>query len=349
MDLWSEPMTTRTMAILLAGILVWLVLIAREIHIYARERARRPSAPTVDVEPVAEPTEPLAERALPSWRTMARAAFLLALLAFPFLIVGVTFGATAAALVMALLVAAILWSLWQAPPLILARCGARPVTDSGVLAAVRELAAQAGIPPPHLMETQEHHPNAFALGSSPARAAVIVTRGLRMRLTRAELRAVLGHQIACIARRDTARGTIGVTLLSPLAALATRLGLIGPSVHRQGAGALLFLLLTMPLSALVLRFSASQRRAYRTDRAGAALSGNADDLIAALTKLDSSAPRFESITAKDQPAVAALCIIDPLPHSWVGHLFAAQPRTARRVARLRALATTTMAAGTALA
>jgi heat shock protein HtpX len=284
---------------------------------------------------------------LPSWRTIARAAFVLALLAFPFLIVGVTFGAAAAALVMALLFAAILWSLWQAPPLILARCGARPVTDPNLIAAVQQLAAAAGIPPPHLMETQEQHPNAFALGSSPARAAVIVTIGLRMRLTDAELRAVVGHEIARIARRDTARATIGVTLLSPLAALATRLGLIGPSVHRQGAGALLFLLLTLPLSALVLRFSASPKRAYRTDRVGAALSGNADDLIAALIKLDASASRFESITAKDQPAVAALCIVDPLPHSWVGHLFAAQPRTAKRVARLRALTTTT--ADTALA
>jgi Zn-dependent protease with chaperone function len=98
----------------------------------------------------------------------------------------------------------------------------------------------------------------------------------------------------------------------------------------------LFLLFMLPVSALVLRFSAPPGRAYRADREGAALCGSADDLIAALIKLDASAPRFDSITAKDQPALAALCIVDPLPHCWVGHLFAAQPRTARRVARLRA-------------
>ena len=333
MDLWSEPMTGRTLAILLAGLLVWLVLIAREIHHYARNRMR---APALREEPESDAG---AERELPSARTLARVAFLFALLVFPFLVIGVTFGAAAAAVLIALLVGAILWSLLQVGPIILARCGARPVTEPSLIATVAELAAKAGVPPPHLLETQENHPNAFALGSTPARAAIIVTRGLRVRLTPAELRAVIGHEIVRIARRDTARGTLGVTLLSPVAALASRLGLIGPSVHGQGAGALLFLLLLTPVSALVLRFSAAPARAYRADRDAARLCGNPDDLIAALTKLDASAERFASITAKDQPALAALCVVDPLPHSWVGHLFAAQPRTARRIARLRALGT----------
>jgi heat shock protein HtpX len=268
---------------------------------------------------------------------LARAAFLLALLAFPFLIVGVVFGAAGAALALTLLLATIVWSLWQAGSLILARCGARPVTDPLLIGEVAELAGRAGIPPPHLLETQEQHPNAFALGARPARAAIIVTFGLRLRLSRAELRAVIAHEIARIANRDTARATVGVTLLRPVAALATRLRLVGPTGYGNGAGALLFFLALVPLSALILRFSAATARVYRADRTAALMCGNPDDLIAALTKLDAATRRFASITANDQPALAALCILDPLPHSWVGRLFAAQPRTSRRIARLRAL------------
>jgi heat shock protein HtpX len=337
MELWSQPMTARTMAILLAGILVWLILIAQEIRKHARARMVA-LAPRVEAEPAGDRQAGLPSLGeLPSLGTIARAAFLLLLLAFPFLVVGVTVSAAVAALVMGLLFAVILWSLWQAGPVTLARCGARPVADAGLTEIVAELAGKAGIPPPHLLETQENHANAFTLAGSPARAAIIVTRGLRMRLSGAELRAVVGREVARIARHDTARATVGVTLLSPVAALAARLGLIGPSVHGQGAGALLFLLLLTPLSALVLRFSAAPERAFGADREGALLCGAPEDLIAALSKLEASAPRFESITAKEQPALAALCIVDPLPHSWVGHLFAAQPRTDRRIARLRAL------------
>jgi heat shock protein HtpX len=335
MELWSEPMSGQAMALLLVGMLLWFVLIAQEIRSYSRDRARRRA--TAEAETVAG--YQIAEQELPPLHTLGRTAFLLALLAFPFLVAGARFGVAAGVLSLASLLAVMLWSLWQAGPAMLARCAARPVTDADLIGAVEELAAKAGIPPPHLLETPESHPNAFALCASPKRAAIILTHGLRIRLSAAELRAILGHEVARIVRRDTAKDTLGVALLSPIAALATRLGLIGPSVRAQGAGALLFLLMLAPLSALVLSLSAATARAYRADRAGALLCGSPENLIAALSKLDASAARFESITAKVQPTLAVLCVVDPLPQSWVGHLFAAQPRTARRIARLRALAT----------
>jgi len=334
MDLWSEPMTGRTMLFLAVGLAVWLLLIVREIRDHARNRLRRPRSPSEELDPAIDTR---VDAGLPPVRVLARAAFLLVLLAFPFLIVGVVFGATGAALALTLLLATIVWSLWQAGPFILERCGARPVADPQLTDDVAELAARAGIPPPHLLETQEQHPNAFALGATRTRAAIILTQGLRRRLAHAELRAVIAHEIARIAHRDTAKATIGATMLRPVAALAMRLGLLGPSGYGQGAGGLLFFLALAPLAALVLRFSTAPARAYRADRMAATLCGNPCDLIAALTKLDAATRRFASITANDQPALAVLCIIDPLPNSWVGRLLAAQPRTARRIARLRAL------------
>jgi heat shock protein HtpX len=246
-------------------------------------------------------------------------------------------GAWAATAALALTVATVLRSYWYTGPAILAQCGARPVSDPNLVEAVAELAAKAGIPAPRILVIQETHPNAFALGSDPADASIVVTLGLRSRLTLDEQRAVIGHEISHIAHRDTVRATLGVTLMSAIAALALRLGLIGRSAPRAGGSVLLFLAVLAPVSALVLRLGGSRARAYRADREGARLCGNPDDLIRALHKLDGSARRFASITANDQPALAALFIVNPLPNSWLGRLFAAHPPVARRIARLKAL------------
>jgi len=318
MGLWSEPMTTNVATVLLAALATLFVLIYLEIRSHAR--AEDPPAPrSINV------------------GTFARVAALVGLIAAPFAAVGLLFGVAGAAAVLAMATAAGLWSLWRTGPAILAQCGARYVTDRDLIEAVAELAAKAGIPAPCLLEIQETHPNAFALGSDPAQAAIVVTLGLRTRLTADELRAVIGHELSHIAHHDTLRATVGVTLMSAIAALALRLRLIGLSVRRQGGMALLFLLILAPVSALVLHFAAARAREYQADREGALLCGSRDDLIRALTKLDASARRIASITANDQPALAALFFVNPLPHSWVGRLFAAHPPVTRRIERLRAM------------
>jgi heat shock protein HtpX len=322
MGLWAEPMTAKVAAVLLAGLATLFILIYLEIRSHAR--AENPLPARAAGQPI-------------DVSAFARVAVLVGLIAAPFAAVGLLFGVAGAAVVLAIAVAAALRSLWHTGPAILAQCGARYVTDRNLIEAVQELADKAGIPAPRLLEIQETHPNVFALGSDPAHAAIIVTLGLRTRLTGDELRAVIGHELSHIVHRDTLRATVGVTLMSAIAALAVRLRLIGLSVRRQGGGALLFLLILAPLSALVLRLAAARSRAYQADREGALLCGNPDDLIQALRKLDASARRIASITANDQPALAALCIVNPLPNSWVGWLFAAQPPIAKRIERLRAM------------
>jgi heat shock protein HtpX len=318
MELWLEPMTAKVAAVLLAGLVTLFVLIGLEIRSHARTEDSGP---------------PKSRRVAPG--AAGQTIFLLALIVAPFALIGFLFGPAAAAVALGLAGAIVLWSFRHTGPAILARCGARPVRDRNLIEAVQDLAAQAGIPAPRILEIQESHPNAFALGSDPAHAAIVLTLGLRSRLTGDELRAVMGHEISHIARRDTLRATIGVTLMSAIAALALRLGLIGLSVRRQGGGALLFLAIFLPLSALVRRLAAPRSREYQADRGAALLCGNPDDLIGALHKLDASSRRVASITANDQPALAALCSVNPLPNSWIGRLFAAQPPVARRIERLR--------------
>jgi heat shock protein HtpX len=305
---------------LIAGLFTLFALIISEIRSQARADNARPPKPASIAPGV-----------------VARVVVLLAVTVVPLAAVGYWFGAAGAAIAIAVVVAIALWSLRRAEPAILTQCGARNVTDRNLIEAVQDLAAKAGIPAPHILEIQETHPNAFALGAGPADAAIVVTLGLRTRLTGDELRAVMGHEISHIAHRDTVRAIVGVTLMRAIAALALRLGLIGQSVRRQGGGALLFLAILAPVSALVLRFAAARSREYQADREGARLCGNPDHLIRALTKLDASTRRVASITANDQPALAALFIVNPLPNSWVGRLFAGHPPVSKRIARLRAI------------
>jgi heat shock protein HtpX len=247
------------------------------------------------------------------------------------------FGVPLAATILALTIAILLRSLWYTGPAILAQCGARAVRDPNLIEAVADLAAKAGIAAPRILEIQEIHPNAFALGTDGPDAAIVVTFGLRNRLTAAEQRAIVAREMSHIVRRDTAQATLGVTLMGPVAALALWLGVAGRTAPDRGGRALLFLVLLAPAAALALRLGGARARAYRADRDGARLCGNPADLIAALDKLDAATRRFASITANDQPAAAALFIVNPLPNSWTGRLFAASPPVARRIARLRGL------------
>ena len=328
MDLWSEPMTGRVSAFLLASLLTLLLLIFWEV------RSHRPT-------PVPQPPKPKAVRpprpkaAGPG--TMPQSAVIVGLMVVAFAVIGLRFGVTAAATVLSLAIAILLRSLWYTGPAILARCGARAVRDPGLIEAVAEFAAKAGIAAPRILEIEETHPNAFALGTEGADAAIVVTLGLRRRLTAAEQRAVIAHEISRIVRRDAVRATLGVTLMGAVAALALWLGVAGRTAPHRSVRTLLFLVVLAPVAALVLRLGGTRAQAYRADREAARWCGNPADLIAALDKLDAAARRFASITANDQPAAAALFIVDPLPNAWVGRLFAAPPPIAARIARLRGL------------
>jgi heat shock protein HtpX len=328
MDLWSEPMTARVSAFLLASLVTLFLLIFWEL------RSHRPTPEPQPPKPKAvRPPRPKAA----GRETMPRSVVIIGLMAAAFAVIGLRFGVPVAATVLTLTIAILLRSLWYTGPAILARCGARAVRDPNLIETVAELAAKAGIAAPRILEIEETHPNVFTLGTDGADAAIVVTLGLRRRLTAAEQRAVIAHEISHIVRRDTVRATLGVTLMGAIATLALWLGVAGRTAPHRGGRALMFLVVLAPVAALVLRLGETRARAYRADRDAARLCGNPADLIAALAKLDAAARRFASITANDQPAAAALFIVNPLPNAWVGRLFAATPPVAGRIARLRGL------------
>ena len=80
-------------------------------------------------------------------------------------------------------------------------------TEQWLLDTVRKLASNAGIGMPEVA-VYEGDPNAFATGANRNDALVAVSTGLLQNMTREEVEAVLGHEVAHIANGDMVTMTL---------------------------------------------------------------------------------------------------------------------------------------------
>jgi heat shock protein HtpX len=169
---------------------------------------------------------------------------------------------------------------------------------------LERLAALAGLPPPGAAVVHSDVPNAFAVGLSPGRSVVAVTRGLEETLTDAELDAVLAHELAHIANRDA----VVMTAASVPRTLGTLL------VGGEGPDLFLYVWLLLwpfgiPLIALgtLITLTISRYREFAADRGSALLTGAPEHLMSALERLSGS----ERIPEEDLrlAAVEALWIV----------------------------------------
>ncbi|MBI2852169.1 MAG: M48 family metalloprotease [Chloroflexi bacterium] len=102
---------------------------------------------------------------------------------------------------------------------------------------VAELAERARLPKPKIGISQLSIPNAFAFGRSQRDGRVCVTRGILNILSRDELKAVLGHELAHIKNRDMAIITLLSAIPMILYWLAFSLmwgGMLGGGRRQQG-------------------------------------------------------------------------------------------------------------------
>jgi heat shock protein HtpX len=102
---------------------------------------------------------------------------------------------------------------------------------------VARLAARAGLPMPTVAIAPSPQPNAFATGRNPQHAVVCVTDGLWHTLPRAEIEAVLAHEMMHVRHRDILIGSVAAAIatgISFLAQMAMFSAIFGGRDDREG-------------------------------------------------------------------------------------------------------------------
>ncbi|MSQ57568.1 MAG: protease HtpX [Limnohabitans sp.] len=220
--------------------------------------------------------------------------------------------------------------------------GAKIITQSQsadeewLLSTVRRLAEKAGIEMPEVA-IYEGEANAFATGAFKNSALVAVSTGLLQGMTREEVEAVLGHEVAHIANGDMVTLTLIQGVLNTFVVFLSRV--IGYVVDRalrkndeENSGPGMGYYITSIVLDIVLGFVASmivawfsRQREFKADAGAAHLLGRKDPMIHALQRLG-------SMHAGALPSsVAAMGIT-----SDIGKLFSTHPPIEERIAALQA-------------
>ncbi len=159
---------------------------------------------------------------------------------------------------------------------------------------IEELSRQAGIPKPKVAIARLSLPNAFAFGRSVKDGRVCVTEGIKNLLTKEELKAVLGHEIAHLKNRDM----LIITLLSVIPLICYWLafhfmwgGMLGG--RRQGGYTILIGLGAMFAYFItnLLVLAGSRIREYSADKGSAEFGNSPHYLATALYKLSYSSAK----------------------------------------------------------
>ncbi len=230
--------------------------------------------------------------------------------------------------------------------LIMRASRARPLSNEQapeLHAMVRELAQAGGIPLPRVYLIEDSSMNAFATGRDPRHAAVAVTRGLLEKLTPAEVRGVVAHEMAHVRNWDTLLMTVMAVLaglISILADVYWRSTIVSKAGEKDRSGAVAFISLALavfaPLAALLIQLAVSRRREFIADAAGAGMAHDASSLASALQKIGRDRRPLPGMNA----ATAHLYFSNPMKAGGlVDRLFSTHPPIEERIDRLRQLRT----------
>ena len=207
--------------------------------------------------------------------------------------------------------------------------------EAWIVDTVRRLSEKAGIGMPEVA-IYEGEPNAFATGAFRDSALVAVSTGLLQGMTREEVEAVLGHEVAHIANGDMVTLTLIQGVLNTFVVFLSRVvGYVVDSAMRkndeENTGPGMGYYITSIVLDIVLGFVASmivawfsRQREFRADQGAAQLMGQKQAMINALARLG-------HMQAGELPkSVAAMGITSEL-----GKLFATHPPLEERIAALQ--------------
>ena len=207
--------------------------------------------------------------------------------------------------------------------------------EAWIVNTVRKFADQAGIGMPEV-GIFEGDPNAFATGAFKNSALVAVSTGLLQNMTREEVEAVIGHEVAHIANGDMVTMTLiqgvmntFVVFLSRVISYAVDSFLrrndeesSGPGIGYMISTIVLDILLGF-LAAIVVAWFSRQRE-FRADAGAAQLMGRRQPMINALARLGGLH------TAELPKSMQAMGIA-----GGIGQLFSTHPPIDERIAALQ--------------
>ncbi len=208
--------------------------------------------------------------------------------------------------------------------------------EAWIVETVRRLATKAGIGMPEV-GIFDGDPNAFATGAFKNSSLVAVSTGLLQGMTRDEIEAVLGHEIAHVANGDMVTMTLIQGVMNTFVVFLSRvIGYAVDSFLRRGddrsSGPGIGYYVTTIVLDIVLGFLAamivawfSRHREFRADAGSASLLGRKQPMINALARLGGMHP------GELPKSVAALGIAGN-----IGALFATHPPIEQRIAALQA-------------
>jgi heat shock protein HtpX len=212
--------------------------------------------------------------------------------------------------------------------------GSEGTSEYWLVETVRKLAEKAGVGMPEV-GLYEGPANAFATGAFKDSALVAVSTGLLQSMSKEEVEAVLGHEMAHVANGDMVTLTLIQGVLNTFVFFLARVVgfIIDKAVFRteRGVGFGFYItvfvcqiLFGIVASAIVAWFS--RWREFRADRGSADLLGTPQPMIAALGRLG------QVQTGGLPDAVKAFGISS---ESKMAQLFATHPPIEQRIAALR--------------
>ena len=211
----------------------------------------------------------------------------------------------------------------------------RNADEAWIVQTVQRLADRANIGMPEV-GIYEGEPNAFATGAFKNSALVAVSTGLLASMSRDEVEAVLGHEVAHVANGDMVTMTLVqgvvntfVVFLSRAIGFAVDSFLSGRSEERRGPGMGYFvtrMVLEIGLGILASMIVAwySRQREFRADAGAGELMGQRQSMIQALRRLG-GVPAGELPNSLQSMGITGS----------IGKLFATHPPIEERIARLQ--------------
>lgn len=212
---------------------------------------------------------------------------------------------------------------------------AQNADEAWIVETVRKLAdkAQIGMPEVGIFEGE---PNAFATGAFKNSALVAVSTGLLAGMTRDEIEAVIGHEIAHVANGDMVTMTLIQGVMNTFVVFLSRvIGYAVDSFLRRGndnnSGPGIGYYVSTIVLDIVLGFAAaivvawfSRHREFRADAGSARLLGRKQPMMNALARLGGMQP------GELPKSVQAMGIT-----GGIGQLFATHPPIEERIAALQ--------------